>query len=82
MKTIKLRKGNFEYYLNYHLSEAIYSFIIYVKIKSEKRKLELKCTREKIINIKFKNISDEILKSLSDEKIEILKLMIKDIDNG
>ncbi|HFP8670551.1 TPA: hypothetical protein ACHWC7_004047 [Providencia stuartii] len=81
MKTIKHRKGNYEYYLNHDLTEGIYSFVVYVKIKSEKRKLALKCTREKIIDEKFKNISDEMLKLIPEKEMEILKLMIKDINN-
>ncbi|UCQ29619.1 hypothetical protein DCF83_18035 (plasmid) [Edwardsiella tarda] len=80
MKTIKSRKGNYEYYLNYEPTERVYSFVIYVKIKSKKRKEELKSSREKLIDIEFRDIS-EVFDLLSSDRVEILKFMLKGMTN-
>lgn len=80
MKTNSFRKGNFTYYLNYDESENRYSFVVYVKIRSSKRKAELKSTRAKDIDISFYHVDDPVLKNLSDENIKIIKFLIMGIE--
>lgn len=79
MKTNSFRKGNFTYYLNYNENENRYSFVVYVKIRSNKRKIELQSTRLKEIDISFDNIHDPVLDSLSEKNVEIIKLLIMDV---
>lgn len=80
MKTNSFRKGNFTYYLNYDEYENRYSFVVYVKIRSSKRRAKLKSTRAKDIDISFHHIDDPVLKNLSDEKIKIIKSLIMGIE--
>ncbi|MHC3689653.1 hypothetical protein [Klebsiella pneumoniae] len=80
MKTNSCRKGNYSYYLNYDENEKNYSFVVYVKIRSSKRKAELKSTRAKDIEVSFKNISDDVLSSLSDEYVNVIKNLITGIE--
>ncbi|HFG7810639.1 TPA: hypothetical protein ACGIM3_004955 [Salmonella enterica subsp. enterica serovar Java] len=79
MKTSSFKKGNFTYHLNYDEREQNYSFVVYVKIRSRKRKEELKSSRAKDVDICFKHIDDDVLKKLSDKNIEILKSLMIDI---
>ncbi|EDE0699067.1 MULTISPECIES: hypothetical protein [Enterobacteriaceae] len=80
MKTNSFRKGNFTYYLNYDENEKRYSFVVYVKIRSSKRKAELKSTRAKDVDISFHHVDDPVLKTLSDENIKIIKSLIMDVE--
>lgn len=80
MKTNSFRKGNFTYYLNYDENEKRYSYVVYVKIRSSKRKAELKSTRVKDIDISFYHVDDHALKSLSDENIKMIKNLIMGIE--
>lgn len=80
MKTNSYRKGNFSYYLNYDENERIYSFVVYVKIRSSKRKAKLNSTRAKDVEISFENIEDDVLKKLPDEYVSVIKQLIVDIE--
>lgn len=80
MKTNSFRKGNFTYYLNYDENEKRYSYVVYVKIRSSKRKAELKSTRVKDIDISFYHVDDPDLKYLSDENIKMIKTLIMGIE--
>ncbi|EAR4352546.1 hypothetical protein LDV11_004377 [Salmonella enterica] len=80
MKTNFFRKGNFTYYLNYDENEKRYSYVVYVKIRSSKRKAELKSTRVKDIDISFYHVDDPALESLSDENIKMIKTLIMGIE--
>ncbi|EHN1697886.1 TPA: hypothetical protein ACH3IE_005559 [Salmonella enterica subsp. enterica serovar Paratyphi B] len=80
MKTNSFRKGNFTYYLNYDENEKRYSYVVYVKIRSSKRKAELKSSRVKDIDISFYHVDDPVLKGLSDEDIKMIKSLIMDIE--
>ncbi|EBD4978854.1 hypothetical protein HVH64_004475 [Salmonella enterica] len=80
MKTNSFRKGNFTYYLNYDEKENRFFFVVYVKIRSNKRKAELKSTREKIVDVSFHNLDDPALRSLSDENIKIIKSLMMGIE--
>lgn len=79
MKTSSFKKGNFTYHLNYDEKENIYSFAVFVKIRSSKRKAELKSTKAKDVDVIFKHTDDEVLKALSDKNIEILKSLMINI---
>ncbi|EMX3307218.1 hypothetical protein AAG029_004420 [Salmonella enterica] len=80
MKTNSFRKGNFTYYLNYDENENRYSFVVYVKIRSSKRKAELNSSRAKEIDISFHHVDDPVLKTLSDENIKMIKSLIIGIE--
>ncbi|WP_392588962.1 hypothetical protein AB3M75_24725 (plasmid) [Serratia ureilytica] len=80
MKTNSFRKGNFTYYLNYDENENRYSFVVYVKIRSSKRKAELNSSRAKEIDISFDHVDDPVLKTLSDENNKIIKSLIMGIE--
>lgn len=80
MKTNSFRKGNYTYYLNYDENEKCYSFVVYVKIRSSKRKAELNSSRAKDIDISFRHVDDPVLKTLSDENIKIIKSLIIGIE--
>lgn len=80
MKTNSYRKGNFSYYLNYDENERIYSFVVYVKIRSSKRKAKLNSTRAKDVDISFENIEDDVLKKLPDEYVNVIKQLIVGIE--
>ncbi|EAN0446607.1 hypothetical protein ACRQKW_004745 [Citrobacter braakii] len=80
MKTNSFRKGNFTYYLNYDENEKRYSYVVYVKIRSSKRKAELKSTRVKDVDISFYHVDDPALKDLSNENIKMIKTLIMGIE--
>ncbi|CAO94882.1 hypothetical protein [Erwinia tasmaniensis] len=80
MKTNSFRKGNFTYYLNYDENKKRYSYVVYVKIRSNKRKTELKSSRVKDIDISFHNLDDPALKGLSDENIKMIQTLIMEIE--
>jgi hypothetical protein len=80
MKKNYFQKGNFRYQLSYDERENTYSFVVYVKIKSKKGKIELNSTRAKEVDICFKDIGDEVLKKLSEKNIEILKSLMIELE--